>query len=98
MSDFLDTAKFVLMAGAALWFLYLAFRFGGLKGLLGAVAALGVLFIYRKGRDDGHQNQIEKGREDASIAVNEANRARVDAAVRDSDPSELRQSDGFRRD
>jgi hypothetical protein len=98
----LDTAldHVTLIAGilAIGGLLYLAFRFGGLRGLLAVIGALGLLFIYRKGRADGSTTHIEKERADADHAVREADDARADARVRDADPERLRDDDGYRRD
>jgi hypothetical protein len=98
LTPLLDHATFVLGAALALGLLYAAFRFGGLRGLLAAIGALGLLFIYRKGRADGSTTHIEKERADADHAVREADDARADARVRDADPERLRDDDGYRRD
>lgn len=98
IADLLDTAKFIGLAGGVLGLLYLAYRFGGIKGLAGALVATAALFVYRKGRDEGRQAEVQKGREDAQVAINEAQAARRDAARRDADPERLRDDDGFRRD
>ena len=97
----LDTAidHVTLIAGilAIGGLLYLAFRLFGTKGLLAAIGALGLLFIYRKGRADGSTTHIEKERADADHAVREADDARADARVRDAGDG-LRDDDGYRRD
>lgn len=98
MATLLDHAAFVIGAVLAIAFLYGAWRVFGLKGLAAAVGALGLLFIYRKGRADGSETHIEKERADADHAVREADDARVRAGVRDADPERLRDDDGFRRD
>ncbi|WP_292229343.1 hypothetical protein [Brevundimonas sp.] len=98
MTALLDHAKFIIGAIAVITLLVVLFRTFGTKGLLSGIAAIALLFIYRKGRSDGSTTIIEKERADADHAVRRADVARVDAAVRDSDPERLRQSDGFRRD
>lgn len=97
MTSLLDHATFIAGAVAALAFLYLSFRIFGTKGLLPAIGALFLLFIYRKGRTDGSQTHIEKERANADHAVREADEARADARVRDAGDGWM-SDDGFRRD
>lgn len=97
MSGLLDQLKLVVAILAIVALLYGAFRLFGLKGLLAAIGSLGLLLIYRKGRNDGSTHQIEKERTDADSAVRESVQARHDAARRDADPERLRDDDGFKR-
>lgn len=97
MSALLDQLKFLAAIVLAAAVLYGAFRLFGVKGLLAAIASLGLLLIYRKGRNDGSIHQIEKERTDADSAVRESVQARHDAARRDADPERLRDDDGFKR-
>lgn len=97
MTALLDQLKLLGAIALAAAILYAAFRLFGLKGLLSAIASIGLLLIYRKGRNDGTTHQIEKERTDADTAVRESVQARHDAARRDADPERLRDDDGFKR-
>lgn len=98
MNWLIEHVPFVVLFAGGVAVSAVAWRLLGVRGALAALVGLGALLLYREGRKDGRQSQVTHDRKEAAHAVNEANDARVEATVRDSDPERLRESDGFRRD
>lgn len=98
MTALFDNLQVFFWIALVLAGLYAAWRVQGVKGVMAMTAALFLFALYRKGRSDGRQTNIEKERADADHAVRTADAARVRAGVRDADPERLRDDDGFRRD
>lgn len=98
MTELLDMARLFLTLGLALAVVIAAWRFFGLKGAFAALGAIALVLLYRKGRGDGQAEIEKKEAHRAEDVVQEAERARIDARVRDADPERLRVDDGFRRD
>lgn len=75
----------------------LVLRLFGLKAALGVLLVGALLFARRSGEKAGASIQIAKDKANADRAVQRANDARADADRRNSDPSRLRDDDGFKR-
>ena len=98
MNWLIEHVPFPVQFVGGLAIIYVAWRFLGIRGAAGALAALAALFVFREGRKDGRASEATINRKEAAHAVKEATTARVDAARRDADPERLREDDGFRRD
>lgn len=98
MNHLIENTPFIVLFGLGAAIVMLTFRLLGIKASAGVLAFLGAVFLFREGRKDGRQSQVQADRKEAANAVNQATAARVDAAVRDADPERLRDDDGFRRD
>jgi len=84
-----------VLGGAALFVVH---RYFGLRATAGAAIAVFLILMNANARKQGWKAREEKGQKDADRAVEEANDARRDALVRDSNPDRLRESDGYKRD
>jgi hypothetical protein len=86
-----------LIAALTVGLAVLALRMFGLKAALGVLVVGALLFARRSGEKAGASIQIQKDKANADRAVQRANDARADADRRNSDPSRLRDDDGFKR-
>lgn len=86
----------LFVVGAVL--VFVIHRYFGLRAAAGAAIVAFLMLMNANARKQGWNAREEKGRKDADRAIEEADDARRDALVRDSNPDRLRESDGYRRD
>lgn len=72
-------------------------RLFGWKATVAALIGLATLGIVNRSQQQGWEARIKKDNEDAQKAIDRARAARLDTDLRNTDPGELRQSDGYKR-
>lgn len=94
----IDSIPYIILAVIAAAIIAASFRYFGIKaaGLITALSA--IVGIYIIGRRDGRADQSQEAVKDAVEIRNKAAQATVESNIRNSDPIELRKSDGFKRD
>jgi hypothetical protein len=98
MNWLIEHAPFILLIAGVAAAALLARRYLGEWGAVAALVAGFLLIVFREGRRDGRQAQVQKDRVNADRAERRADQARVESDLRNSDADELRESDGYRRD
>lgn len=98
LTEIFQSAQLLLALTLGAFVLFILFHFFNWRGLAAGLTAIAILFLYRKGRADGRTAIIEKDRTDARRAEQTADSERVRSDLRNADPDELRNTDGFRRD
>lgn len=76
----------------------LAWHFLGSKGAAGATVGALIALISARSRQKGYDAARRENEDHADDLINEGVKARRDADRRNADPSELRKTDGYRRD
>lgn len=83
------------VAIAAVVAVHLAF---GWRAAAGAAFGAVLWILHGRAYEQGREDNKRENEEDADRAINNGIRARRDADRRNADPSELRKTDGYRRD
>lgn len=77
---------------------FLAWYLLGSKGAAGATVGAMIALISARSRQKGYDAARRENEDHADDLINEGVKARRDADRRNADPSELRKTDGYRRD